>query len=366
VGIGLCAVVGGLGGGGCGDPPATLDAAAPPDAANVRDAAVDAAVDANLLPLPDLTVNVGRARADLAIQIKDFDVDACELDPVEDCIDAAGQRTLLHFSVETPNVGNEDMVLGSPSQNNPQFAYSSCHDHFHFLGYAEYDLLDAGGRPVASGQKQAFCLLDSERYVSDDPSVAMDAQYWCGFQGIQRGWSDVYHSRLPCQFIDVTDTPAGDYTLQVRINNGGTLPELSFDNNLVQVPITIGDPSLVTPTEPCPAELDAHSTSRTNRECGWTFAGTFACDPGEELRVGCSQACGDVGSCTGDPMLRVCDAARADGNCSFPGAIASDDDSCGSQCPFVFDETCPPSGMISVFHAALVLGTPYTCSVEVD
>lgn len=343
----------------CGNPPSSD----PFDAAVVDASIPDAGIDAEP-QLADLMVNQPRAEIDLAIQTKTFEVDSCELEPDENCIGAAGERKLLHFSVETPNVGTADMVLGAPSSSNPQFQYSVCHDHFHFVGYAEYELLDSTGTPAATGQKQAFCLLDSEKFLTEDPTVADNSEYWCGFQGIQRGWADVYHSRLPCQFIDITDTPDGDYTLRISINNGGTLPELTMDNNVVEIPVTLSDPNLITPTEACDPGYDEHTSDGLNRECGWTLDQTFNCTPGTNFTVGCAQACDNTGSCTGDPMLRVCDAAAKDGNCSFPSAIEFDDDSCNTKCPFVFNERCPDSGQIVVYHAPFRVGEAYTCNVE--
>ena len=354
-----------LGGAACSDPPASAPDAAVPDAAIPAPDFDASPPDAGTAPLPDLTLNSGRARIDLALQTKSFDIDSCELHPDEACIGGPGDRTLLHFSVETPNIGNADMILGAPSPGNDQFQYSQCHEHFHFLGYAEYDLLDSAGNPVAVGQKQAFCLLDSEKFLTNDPTVSNQSHYWCGDQGIQRGWSDVYHSRLPCQYVDVTDTPSGDYTLRISINNGGTLPELTMDNNIAEIPVTIGDPNLATPTEACETGFDTHTSDGLNRECGWTQGEAFSCSPGKKFTIGCAASCMGIGSCTGDPMMRVCDATRPDGNCSFPAAIDSNDDACGTQCPLVFNETCPASGEIVVYHAPFSVGDAYTCNVEI-
>lgn len=348
----------------CSSPPRDAADAAPGPRRDGGPPAGDAAPDATVLALPDLTVEVDRLRADLAIERRTFAGDSCELDPVEDCVGAPGDRTLLRFSVQTPNVGTADLVIGAPAVDNPQFEYSTCHGHFHFLGYADYELVDAGGNAVARAQKQAFCLLDSERYLTGDPGTPAQATYSCAFQGIQRGWADVYASRLPCQYIDVTDTPPGSYTLAIEIDAAGQLDELSHDNNRIEIPLTLGDPSLSTPTEPCPADLDARAGSTASRECGWTHAGTFSCPAGESFRAGCAAMCNQIGSCTGDPMLRACDAARPDGNCSSPAAIAADDNACGSQCPLLFSEPCPASGQVAFYHAPVSPGAAYSCALE--
>jgi len=347
---------------GCGSTPGGIGEDAAPDPVADARPATDASAG-----LADLTVNLGRAVIDLALRRADFADNACELDPDEACIAAPGTRRLLHFSVETPNLGAADMVLGQPDPQNPNFSYSECHRHFHFEGYAEYRLVDADGGQVAAGRKQAFCLLDTERYL-DDPSVATAARYRCDNQGIQRGWSDVYHAALPCQFIDVTDVADGEYTLEIELNTDRTLPEQDHENNLVSIPIDLASPALSSPTELCPDGIDDHSSAGTHRECGWELAGTFDCVPGSLANVGCSPAgaCGG-GGCGGDPMIRVCDAdpTPADAGCSFPSALNSSDDTSSSECPCALGVRCPESGSLEVYTAPSRVGQAFECAVEI-
>lgn len=334
---------------------AAVDAAPP-------DAAVDAAVDAGL---PDLVVDVDRARVDLALRTAEFAEGACELDPDEACVDAPGVRRLLHFAVETPNLGDGDMVLGEPDPDNPLFHYSECHRHYHFEGYATYRLVDADGGQVAAGRKQAFCLLDSTRYAADDPTVAEQPLYRCELQGIQRGWADVYDAALPCQFIDVTDVPAGSYTLEIELNAGRALAETDYDNDLASIPIDLSSPDseLSRPTEPCPEGIGDHESRGTHRECGWQLDSVRDCEPGAVVPIGCAAGSTCGGACTGDPMIRVCDADRPDGNCSFPAAIRSSDDRGDDPCPCAPTVTCPASGRIAVYVAPSHLGDAFTCEI---
>ena len=156
--------------------------------------------------------------------------------------------------------------------------------------------------------------------MTDDPTVATSPKYRCDYQGIQRGWADVYTSHLPCQFIDVTDVPDGAYTLEIELNADRTLVELDYDNNLISIPIELATRRSPRRPSRAPTTSPPATAGGTARECGWTAADTFACTPGQIGRVGCSAACG-LGSCTGDPMIRVCDADRPDGNCSHPAAV---------------------------------------------
>jgi len=339
--------------------------ASPADAAVLSMA--DAGIDAGT---PDLTVYGPRTDMDLAIEERHFEANACELTPQENCVAAPGDRTLLRFSVETPNIGEGDFFLGAPNTSRPEFQYSPCHEHFHFLGYAVFRLLDGDGMEVVEGNKQAFCLVDSQKFWTDG-SAAPFARYNCGYQGLQPGWSDVYDSSLPCQFLDVTDVAAGSYTLAIEVNAEGLISELDTANNLIEIPVQIGDPDLLTPTESCPVDAPVHATATESRECGWTRMSDlsaptdeFECVPGEFIRVGCSANCG-LGLCTGDPMLRVCDAARPDGNCSRGAALGHGDNNCGSICPRTELFRCPDSGRLAVFAAPKIPGAEYTCDLQI-
>ncbi|MFO0631773.1 MAG: lysyl oxidase family protein [Nannocystaceae bacterium] len=166
------------------------------------------------------------------------DQDSCLL--YEGCVGGTGTRTILRFDLVTPNLGSRDLVLGVAANNPDIFHYSSCHDHYHFDEYAHYELLD-GADVIGTGQKLGFCLLDSFSWAWPGEN----AHYDCANQGISRGWADIYESALPCQWIDVTDVPAGDYTLRATVNQARSdwavplLVERDYDNNTVFVPVTL-------------------------------------------------------------------------------------------------------------------------------
>jgi hypothetical protein len=182
--------------------------------------------------LPDLTIDGDILRQSIRFSSERFRANDCAA--IEGCVTGTGRRKLMRFSVFTPNIGTADMVLGDPV-GNPLFEYSPCHDHYHFEGYAAYELLDRSGTSIMQGRKQAFCLLDSEKI---DP-LAGPPKYDCGFQGISKGWADVYTSDLDCQWLDITGVPAGEYQLRVTINPEHVLNELRFDNNSFTVPVRI-------------------------------------------------------------------------------------------------------------------------------
>ena len=100
------------------------------------------------------------------------------------------------------------MVLGDPvAPEAPltaaDFEFAACHDHYHFEGWASYELRDAGGTVVVTGHKQAFCLLDTRAYVLGQVPQGFD----CDFQGLSSGWADVYDGSLDGQCLDVTVVP---------------------------------------------------------------------------------------------------------------------------------------------------------------
>ena len=88
------------------------------------------------------------------------------------------------------------------------------------------------GNVVAAGHKVGFCLEDAHSWSSNaNPQVKYD----CNYQGIQAGWADVYAAGLPCQYIDITGVPPGDYVLRLAINPAGLLPEADTNNNVTLV-----------------------------------------------------------------------------------------------------------------------------------
>ena len=184
-------------------------------------------------PLPDLSIDQDYLTNSLELWDHHFDTNACEIG--EGCVDEPGDRNLLRFSLRSPNTGDGDLFLGNPL-NNDLFVYSDCHDHFHFTGYAEYRLLDPSGNVAATGHKQAFCLLDF------DPldGTTTDGVYNCSFQGIQKGWSDIYYSGLPCQWVDITGVAPGDYNLEITLNFEHLLAESDYTNNQAVFPVHIG------------------------------------------------------------------------------------------------------------------------------
>jgi len=162
----------------------------------------------------------------------------CEL--YEGCVGGLGWRTILRFTLTAHNIGSRDLVLGVAANQPEIFHYSECHDHHHFDDFADFELRDADG-VVATGFKPGFCLLDSYSWAFPNAFPTYD----CANQGIGVGFGDIYEDALPCQWIDVTDVPPGDYVLRATLNQAREdtavpmLVERDYGNNVVEVPVAL-------------------------------------------------------------------------------------------------------------------------------
>lgn len=202
---------------------------------------------------PDLVLDMGVLGSQIRFDAAAFPDSACELQPIDHCVDAPGGRRLLRFSVQADNMGTADLVLGVPPTIDPpnggEFVYSACHMHYHFNTFARYELRQPGTSTVVTvGQKRSFCVEDTVQ-VSD--SAPVDKRYCCNttcgnLQGVQVGWADLYPSTLPCQWIDVTDIAPGSYDLCVILNTEGLLAENPAGDSGC-VPVTITAPSTPPP-----------------------------------------------------------------------------------------------------------------------
>jgi len=284
----------------------------------------------NTCELADLAIDAPYAESSIVIETVFFSANSCENQ--EACIEGTGDRKLMRFDLKTPNFGDGDLFLGDPTGND-LFEYSSCHDHFHFLGYARYSLVDDNGTPVANGHKQAFCLLDFEELGPGSPP----GQYHCGYQGISAGWSDIYSGQLDCQWVDITDVPPGDYTLRVEVNFDQTLAESDYSNNVEDIPVTIlpdacpggcgaTDPACCADANPC--NLDGNDLCDCDGFYAWDAQECTDCQL-------CSGATTCPGGCT-PASDACCDAGNScslgeDGICQCAGTQAWDAVDC-AQC----------------------------------
>lgn len=218
--------------------------------------------------LPDLIVNRDKLAAQFHIEETEFPPNSCTV--VEGCISGTGKRRLLRFTSNTPNIGEADLFVGDPKNClGSLFRFSECHQHLHFNEYSDYRLWTPAGfqawteqrdpnRPVSDpknakllerlrksgglvvGRKQGFCVIDVVPFPEGVKNPPPPKYLSCSSnQGISVGYADEYHFTLACQFIDITDVPAGDYVLEVEVNPEWLFPESDFTNNSAAILISI-------------------------------------------------------------------------------------------------------------------------------
>lgn len=219
--------------------------------------------------LPDLIVDQESLRQHWVVRVEDLPASFCS---VQEGNVTPGERTLLRFTVSTPNNGSADLVVGDPNQRPDLFEFASCHDHHHVKNYALYQLVDANTGQVWKAAKRGFCMIDIEKYKGYSGAGQPDNKPHfnsCGLvgvpgnQGISVGWADIYIWKLGGQYfvLDGGDhqpvVPPGDYIIRITVNppyarQGGepclnldsdgkchTLPESNYNNNIAEVRITI-------------------------------------------------------------------------------------------------------------------------------
>jgi hypothetical protein len=77
--------------------------------------------------------------------VRDENISATACSAIEGDV-TPGLRTLVRFTVMTPNIGNQDIFVGDPNEhvaaNDGLFEFASCHNHYHFRHYALYELVN--------------------------------------------------------------------------------------------------------------------------------------------------------------------------------------------------------------------------------
>lgn len=348
---------------------------------------------------PDLLV-VGGDLQNNRIIYRYFPPDSCAL--AEGCVNGTGWRRLLQFDATAHNLGAVALDIGPVVAENPltnMFEYNSCHAHFHFQNYGEFQL-----GTTSQPSKQAFCVESTSRF-SNNELAPLTHDFSCANQGIQAGWVDEYGAGLDCQWIDITDLEFGGDTtslpLSFRFNteqflcegnpvldeNGQPVFEPSGLRNSNGLPISrpqcefvadwdagnSGTEEVTIPasgsfvTQPC-----ASSEQGPRRNCGFTSislpdlpaaaeedgATPLRCTPGSTVQLSCSLN-GDAAA----QVVRLCETSAVLGSgtaCTFTDAllnqvVTSSPVELSFTCPFVRDEN-EPGGDYALYAAPLFTG----------
>jgi Lysyl oxidase len=155
-------------------------------------------------------------------------------------------KTIYQNIYDAPTGGN----LVAHIQVNADFIYHPTHHHFHFSGFASYELLkrDSKGayRPTSNkGNKTSFCIIDSipVSYLGSTYNGFHGSYDYCDehLQGLSAGWADIYTSVLPDQWIDLGTTRLenGQYAILSVADPMNHLRETNEQNNAAEAFFTM-------------------------------------------------------------------------------------------------------------------------------
>ena len=162
----------------------------------------------------------------------------------------AFQRVFTHARPGDRWVFEEEFGVGT-------FEYHPGHLHWHFEGFANYDLRNVAadgsiGRNVhRSSQKTSFCIIDTAHVdLTLEHSSSKRSYAECderSITGLSVGWGDTYPYYLPGQSIDITNLPDGDYWLVSTADMLDRIRETNEANNWAALRVRIdGDAVSVT------------------------------------------------------------------------------------------------------------------------
>lgn len=183
----------------------------------------------------DLITNIEREIVtSMYVERRLFNSDSCAFQ--EGCITGSGSRLLLR---QTTNVHNQAMVgfvPGDIARQVRDFMWALCHQHYHFLDFASFNIRAAydfavthlsnlatvnikNETTVFGGGKLSYCIEDTRRYMHS-PRMACEASSSCSDQGLLAGWTDEYNANLDCQWTDNTNQETESINLAKEIALG--------------------------------------------------------------------------------------------------------------------------------------------------
>lgn len=134
--------------------------------------------------------------------------------------------------------------VGSLPVGSMRYHPAGGHEHWHFLQFAQYSLLDASGRRRVRGGKQSFCLTPTDPVDLTVPraewretpnelgsSCGEPSSIWIR-ETLPAGWGDTYPAELEGQSFDVTGLPNGRYHIRVEVNPRHGIRETTTANNV--------------------------------------------------------------------------------------------------------------------------------------
>jgi hypothetical protein len=150
------------------------------------------------------------------------------------------------MTVTGQRIYRQDSTFHDDYSRHPRIEFEDTdgHDHWHLKNAARFSLWNqAGTSEVAPGAKVGFCLEDGEpvdSFAAPAPAYSGSQIQRCKegqpnassvFEGISRGWMDVYGANLPFQWVDVSDVAPGSYRLGAQMDPDNYVLESSEANN---------------------------------------------------------------------------------------------------------------------------------------
>ncbi|MGH7568467.1 MAG: lysyl oxidase family protein [Gemmatimonadales bacterium] len=194
----------------------------------------------DLIGTPDLIVDAKKLATSWVVYDQELKESFCSIDEADL---APGRYRVLRFTVNTPNIGDADVFIGSPwkhmdpnddgsfADSDGLYEESTCHRHFHFRNYALYQLIDAATGKVFRARKNGFCMIDITPWSEEVPpgswvyrSCGNSLVRGSGFQGISVGYGDEYFKWLGGQYFvlegdpNAEPIPPGQYLLRIWVN----------------------------------------------------------------------------------------------------------------------------------------------------
>ena len=122
------------------------------------------------------------------------------------------------------------------------------HRHWHVNEMMRYDMWGNGG--TLRGAKVGFCFLDSDPWATTLPGYngpfyrgsmcSTNPSVLSNRMGISVGWGDEYEYYLAWQWVDITNVPAGTYTLRATVDPYGWFTESSEANQCAWTRVRFG------------------------------------------------------------------------------------------------------------------------------
>jgi hypothetical protein len=141
--------------------------------------------------------------------------------------------------------------VGMKRTGTMEFHTAPEHNHWHFLDFAKYELVDANDKVVSTSGKQSWCLVPTDPVDLTVPGATLrpsqtGLESACGSksalwlrESLPSGWGDTY-DQSQTQAFDLTKVKNGTYRIKVTVNPDGNLYETTRSNNVSHRTVIIG------------------------------------------------------------------------------------------------------------------------------